>query len=86
MHTGSAKSRLNSYVEENRKQIENLRVKNAIQKRPQSALPDKQRVKMKTVFGDVEGQAVEAWTKLSSEKGMTSLGNIDLSSYIRRGT
>merc|ERR1712135_41327 len=70
---GSAKSRLNSYVEENRKQIENLRVKNAIQKRPQSALPDKQRVKMKTVFGDVEGQAVEAWTKLSSEKDKAAL-------------
>jgi len=74
MHNkGSAKSRLNSYVEENRKQIENLRVKNAIQKRPQSALPDKQRVKMKTVFGDVEGQAVEAWTKLSSEKDKAAL-------------
>jgi len=70
---GSAKSRLNSYVQENREQIENLRIKNAIQKRPQSALADKQRVKMRTVFGDVPGQAVEAWTKLSSEKDKGAL-------------
>lgn len=72
---GSAKSRLNSYVQENRDSIEKVMKKNAIQKRPQSStsVADRQRVKMRTVFGDVPGQAVEAWTKLSSDKDKAAI-------------
>lgn len=72
---GSAKSRLNSYVQENKESIEKVMKKNAIQKRPQSStsVADRQRVKMRTVFGDVPGQAVEAWTKLSNDKDKAAI-------------